>query len=330
VPQAKTFRTALRAIKLWAQRRAVYANILGFPGGVAWAMLVARVCQLYPHATGGTIVSKFFYIIKQWNWPSPIMLKSIDPGTGKEKVWNPQLYSGDKRNIMPIITPAYPSMCATYNISKSGKAIILKELERGNDIVQKIFDNKLQWKDLFQRHTFFTTDHKYYLSVVASSSSKEAKKSWSGLVESKVRILVMKLEEQADMIELARPFTKGYERVHKPHNAAEAEEVKKGAVKYQVEETKTTETIAPQLAVDNADAKPEAHAPNEPESIYTTTFYVGIDLTPQATKNLNISAAISHFRQVCTSWPNFKEDLHDLHVVPCKKYVYHDVGLLVR
>jgi poly(A) polymerase len=329
VPQQKTFRTALRAIKLWAQRRAVYANILGFPGGVAWAMLVARVCQLYPHATGGTIVGKFFYIIKQWNWPSPIMLKSIDPGTGKEKVWNPQLYSGDKRNIMPIITPAYPSMCATYNISKSGKSIILKELERGNDIVQKIFENKLQWKDLFQRHTFFTADHKYYLNVVVSSSNKEAKKSWSGLVESKVRILVMKLEEQADMIELARPFTKGYERVHKTNTTAEAEEVKKGSVKYQVEETKTIETTNPQLAVDNAengaiipevkDAKPEAHAPNEPETIYTTTFYVGIDLTPQATKNLNISAAISHFRSVCTSWPNFNEDLHELNVVPCKK-----------
>jgi poly(A) polymerase len=329
VPQQKTFRTALRAIKLWAQRRAVYANILGFPGGVAWAMLVARVCQLYPHATGGTIVGKFFYIIKQWNWPSPIMLKSIDTGTGKEKVWNPQLYSGDKRNIMPIITPAYPSMCATYNISKSGKSIILKELERGNDIVQKIFENKLQWKDLFQRHTFFTADHKYYLNVVVSSSNKEAKKSWSGLVESKVRILVMKLEEQADMIELARPFTKGYERVHKTNTTAEAEEVKKGSVKYQVEETKTIETTNPQLAVDNAEngaiipevknAKPEAHAPNEPETIYTTTFYVGIDLTPQATKNLNISAAISHFRSVCTSWPNFNEDLHELNIVPCKK-----------
>jgi poly(A) polymerase len=253
------------------------------------------------------------------------MLKPIDPGTGKEKVWNPQLYSGDKKNIMPIITPAYPSMCATYNISKSGKAIILKELERGNDIVQKTLDNKLQWKDLFQRHTFFTADHKYYLNVVASSTNKEAKKSWSGLVESKVRILVMKLEEQADMIELARPFIKGYERVHQTHDAAEAEEVKKGSVKYQVEETKTTETSAPQLAVGNAKngavipAAPDAKPETEPELIYTTTFYVGIDLTPQATKNLNISAAISHFRQVCTSWPNFKEDLHELHVVPCKK-----------
>ena len=73
----------------------------------------------------------------------------------------------------------------------------------------------------------------------------------------------------------------------------------------------TTITVVPTVT----DATPET----KPEFIYTTTFYVGIDLTPQATKNLNISAAISHFRQVCTSWPNFKEDLHELHVVPCKK-----------
>ena len=295
-------------------------------------MLVARVCQLYPHATGGTIVSKFFYIIKQWNWPSPIMLKPIESG-GKEKVWNPQLYPGDRKNIMPIITPAYPSMCATYNISKSGKAVIFRELEKGNEIVQKIFENKLQWKDLFQRHTFFTKDHKYYLSVVASSTNKEAAKAWSGLVESKVRILVMKLEEQADMIELARPFIKGYHRVHKCKDLSEIEAVKKGSVQHQVEETKTSETTDPQL-VENAqegaiipepkDAKPEPHAPSEPQTIYTSTFYVGIDLTPQATKNLNISAAISHFRSICTSWPNWREELNELNVVPCKKYVLQD------
>lgn len=109
VPQQKTFRLALRAIKLWAQRksitrylllfkfsnyligRAIYSNIVGFPGGVAWAMLVARVCQLYPQATGSVIVGKFFRIMNKWNWPQPVLLKQIEDGPLQIKVWNPKV-----------------------------------------------------------------------------------------------------------------------------------------------------------------------------------------------------------------------------------------------
>ena len=71
--------------------RAIYANIVGFPGGVAWAMLVARVCQLYPQATGSVIVGKFFRIMNQWNWPQPVLLKQIEDGPLQMKVWNPKV-----------------------------------------------------------------------------------------------------------------------------------------------------------------------------------------------------------------------------------------------
>ena len=91
VPQKAIFRTALRGIKLWAQRRAIYANKIGFLGGVAWAILVARVCQLYPKATSSTIILKFFRIMEKWQWPMPVLLKSIETGDLPVRVWNPRV-----------------------------------------------------------------------------------------------------------------------------------------------------------------------------------------------------------------------------------------------
>lgn len=46
--------------------KGIYSNALGFLGGVSWAMLVARVCQLYPNAAPATLLHKFFMIIHKW------------------------------------------------------------------------------------------------------------------------------------------------------------------------------------------------------------------------------------------------------------------------
>jgi poly(A) polymerase Pap1 len=51
---------------LFHTEKAIYSNVNGFLGGVAWAMLVARICQLYPNAVAGAIVSRFFIIMYQW------------------------------------------------------------------------------------------------------------------------------------------------------------------------------------------------------------------------------------------------------------------------
>jgi poly(A) polymerase len=91
VPNIPSFRIALRTIKFWAKRRAIYSNIMGFLGGVAWAMLVARICQLYPNACAAALVNRFFRIMFQWKWPQPVLLKHLEDGPLQVRVWNPKV-----------------------------------------------------------------------------------------------------------------------------------------------------------------------------------------------------------------------------------------------
>jgi len=210
-----------------------------------------------------------------------------------------KIYNGDRYHLMPIITPAYPSMCATHNITSSTKKIITRELERGGDIVDKIFTGQLTWKDMFDKHTFFTKGYKYYLSINSASLSKEAQLVWSGMIESKVRHLVTNLEQDVH-IEIAHPFNKGFERVHHIRNEEERDAVLNGSMKYQASDvkTETTDMINNPLHVAAAQGGEENIAPSngaeepipngkEDSTLYTTTYYIGIEL---AEGNLDVSS----------------------------------------
>ncbi|XP_044718041.1 poly(A) polymerase central domain-containing protein [Hirsutella rhossiliensis] len=302
VPEQSTFKLALRAIKLWAQRRAVYANIMGFPGGVAWAMLVARVCQLYPKAATSVIVNKFFLVMGQWRWPQPVLLKPIESGPLPVRVWNPKAYKGDSFHLMPVITPAYPSMCATFNITRSSMTIINRELQRGLDLTEGIMMGKRPWSDLFVKHTFFTVDYKYYISVTTASKDKEAQKVWSGYVESKVRVLVQKLELHPS-IALAHAFNKGYDRRHRCKNDEEIAQVQEGSL-----DCLTTKDDA---GLDTAEKKAtgENGEPAPSTEVFTTTHYIGLQLVEKA-KSLDLSYQVDEFKALCTQWKKYVDELH--------------------
>lgn len=320
VPKPTVFKHALRCIKMWAQQRAVYGNVFGFPGGVAWAMLVARICQLYPNAVSATIVEKFFTIYTKWEWPQPVLLKPIEDGPLQVRVWNPRLYPHDRQHRMPVITPAYPSMCATHNITNSTQKVIMKELSRGAEIMGGLASGGKQWSDLFARHTFFH-DYKFYLCVVAGTlSTDEEHHKWSGMIESKLRILVQKLEV-TDGIALAHPYVKDFSDSYylgdaKMEDVMSAYGTLNGTqLISNLEEAKTPQSPKPEGATDD---KPVVHL---------TKLFIGLDLSllkseVGTVRKLDIQYPCSEFYNLCKGWQTFDEKINFIQI---KNVKLHDL-----
>ncbi|KIJ13272.1 hypothetical protein PAXINDRAFT_163709 [Paxillus involutus ATCC 200175] len=296
VPNVQVYRDSLRCIKLWAQRRAIYSNVNGFFGGVAWAILVARICQLYPNAIAGAIVSRFFIIMYQWSWPQPVLLKQIEEGPLQVRVWNPKLYPADRSHRMPIITPAYPAMCATHNVAASTQMIVTEEFKKGADVVDRVIVGTASWSELFAKHDFFHK-YRYYLQVVASTDDQELHIKWAGTVESRIRQLVMKLE-YVDSLILAHPFIKGFEQVSHCISSEEVGQVAQG----QISDAIGKRTKADMEATGGASAN----------TVFSTTFYIGLLVEPKpigsvGPRKLDISYPTREFTKLVKMWEKFDE-----------------------
>ncbi|KAM3968626.1 poly(A) polymerase hiiragi isoform 1-T2 [Aphomia sociella] len=193
VPNIENFRLTLRAIKLWAKRHGIYSNTLGYLGGVSWAMLVARTCQLYPNALPATLVHKFFLVFSQWKWPQPVLLKQPDSVNLGFPVWDPRVNLSDRFHLMPIITPAYPQQNSTFNVSASTRTVIMEEFRVGLAITDEIMLGKCGWDRLFESPNYFSR-YRHFIVLLASSASSDDQLQWCGLIESKIRHLITTLE----------------------------------------------------------------------------------------------------------------------------------------
>ncbi|XP_039999650.1 poly(A) polymerase type 3-like [Xiphias gladius] len=198
VPNVFNFRCALRAIKLWAKRRNIYSNMVGFLGGISWAILVARICQVYPNAAASTLVIKFFKVYSMWVWPVPIRLRVVEDCYYSFPFWDPRINQSDRCHLMPIITPAYPQQNTSFNVSQSTLAIITEEIERGHTVAQEIQQEKANWAQLFETPDFFEK-YQHYILLRATSATEKQHLEWVGLVESKIRLLVGILERNVNV-----------------------------------------------------------------------------------------------------------------------------------
>ncbi|XP_047251306.1 nuclear poly(A) polymerase 4 isoform X8 [Capsicum annuum] len=188
VPNADHFRTTLRCLKFWAKRRGVYSNVTGFLGGVNWALLVARICQFYPNALPSMLVSRFFRVYTQWRWPNPVMLCPIEEDELGFLVWDPRKNPKDRTHHMPIITPAYPCMNSSYNVSPSTLRVMMDQFQ---------FANKICEVDIV------AADHDDLLA-------------WKGWVESRLRQLTLKIERDTNGMLQCHPYPNEFVDLSKP------------------------------------------------------------------------------------------------------------------
>ncbi|XP_049344666.1 nuclear poly(A) polymerase 3 isoform X1 [Solanum verrucosum] len=185
VPNVEIFQAVLRCVKLWAKKRGVYGNLLGFFGGVHLAVLSAFICQRHPTASLSALFFIFFKTFSFWPWPTPVVLQD-------GVAW--PFIPTDKVLWMPIQLPCSPYQFCHSNIVRSTFFKIKSEFMRGHMLTKDMLRPEFDWNILFEP---FPYPRKYekFVKIFLSASDKDELGDWVGCVKSRFRCLIIKLEE---------------------------------------------------------------------------------------------------------------------------------------
>jgi poly(A) polymerase len=208
---------------------------------------------------------------------------------------------------MPVITPAYPSMCSTHNVSKSTLSVMAAEFARGAELTLKIDQNEATWEELFMPSDFFHR-YRHFFQIIAVSGSAEKHRVWSGYLESKIRILVNKLEMEPN-IAAVPPFTETFDVNMavplSPEGKPDLEPLLK-AHWYTGESTSSAE--------DAAAGKTDAANAGSTQMVYSTAYYVGIGVGPfdpsyKGPRRLILDRPVAEFKYFVGTWEKLSPDM---------------------
>lgn len=210
VENLDTFKVVVRALRLWAKRRGLYSNKLGFLGGVNFNILAVFICQLYPNFSPSVLLYQFFVRFAHWTWPEPVIINApyLVNHLGFD-VWNP----ADPRvraHVMPILTPAYPAYNSTMVVTRRTLGVMKEEFARGMAICFSTMKdpdaNTHDWSQLFEPSDFFLR-YDFFIILEATGPLEEVDK-WAGFVESRLRNLVEILDQPDVPLLNIQPWTK--------------------------------------------------------------------------------------------------------------------------
>jgi poly(A) polymerase Pap1 len=211
VPDPDRFRQLLRFIKLWAKNNFIYSNAFGFLGGMAWSLLCAFICQIYPRATVPMLVVRFFKVMKGWNWMATEVCVSPPQPISKWGGWS--RHNARDRALMHIVTPVAPLQNAAFNVSQSALGIMMKRMwDTGKCFPFESFAGDNSSKQLLHccsralaKQNFFSTYQKFIIFEVCSPSQDEHI-GWRGLVESQLRKLISIVQDCFEQVQYLHPY----------------------------------------------------------------------------------------------------------------------------
>lgn len=212
------YRMLLRCIKVLAKANGISENKVGYLGGIAYAILCAKIFQLFPNYNFCHLIERFLYVYGYvWNWDkwwiriveerdSPQTTKYVnteDEPKGFQQNTDFLYPKKFKPRCMNIITPAWPQMNSAYNVTFSTRDVILKVFQQKHEIIlTKLAVDQISnehyylneaWKTFFKKFEFFK-EHNQYIEFILVGTTQEQFLKWRGFIEAKIRLFIEKME----------------------------------------------------------------------------------------------------------------------------------------
>jgi hypothetical protein len=105
---------------------------------------------------------------------------------------------------MSVVTPAWPQMNSTFNVSASTRAVIVNIFrKKHSEILEGYTQRQLAneafvlaaWQRFYRKFEFFKVYDQYIEIIIACKEDDAQFLKWKGYIESKIRILIDKLEQ---------------------------------------------------------------------------------------------------------------------------------------
>lgn len=215
------FRLCLRLVRYWAKQRNLWGNKYGYIGGVNCNIMVAYICRRAREIRDGvarrggvsvgkidgiTLLRMFFkwpwYVEEtsrredKWkgNWKQPIRAWNV--ADGREGNWQPISYNettGDWKpspyELMPIITPTYPTMNSLTSVNDSSFKVMRDEILRGRKIIADLGNDATgkDYEKLFEKKCFLGVPFDAFIAVEITGENPEAYQAWQGFASSAMK-----------------------------------------------------------------------------------------------------------------------------------------------